>query len=82
MAILEPYFIVVIILILQELQDECITLKGVDTKNTSLQSHIANLQKELEKCKVQINKVQEKNDHLEKKIIKVIKCVCSIRVQV
>ena len=58
--------------ILQELQAECVTLKGADMKNTSLHSHIASLQKELETCKTQISEVQEKNDHLEKKLAKVM----------
>ena len=47
-------------------------------KNTSLQS---SLQKELEKCKLEITKAQEKNKNLEKRIAEVIKGVCSIRVQ-
>jgi len=39
------------------------------------------LQKELEKCKLEITKAQEKNKNLEKRIAEVIKGVCSIRVQ-
>lgn len=59
------------ILCFQEIQDECTTLKGVDKKRLSLQSHMISLQEELGTYKSMLAEKQQKNEQLQNKLAKV-----------
>lgn len=57
---------------LQELQDECKTLREVEEKKSSLQSHMISLQQELDTYKSMLAEKQQKNEQLQNKLAKVL----------